>query len=70
MMFNDRGNGGWHAMFNACANSLHWMAAKLDPWWPGGMDYVKLNVIIFCFVLPVILLASLGLNLAFILRLL
>lgn len=69
-MFNDRGNGVWHAMFNACANSLHWMAKRLDPVWPGGMDYVKLNVIIFCLVLPFVLLVSLGLNLAFILRLL
>jgi hypothetical protein len=43
------------------------MARKLDPVWPGGMDYVKLNVILFCLVLPLILAASLALNLAFLL---
>jgi len=64
-MFNDRGNGVWQTLFDACANSLLWAAAKLDPWWPGGMDYVKLNVILFCLVLPVVLLVSLGLNLAY-----
>jgi hypothetical protein len=67
MMFDDKGNGLWHAAFNLCANSLHWMARKLDPVWPGGMDYVKLNVILFCLVLPLILAASLALNLAFLL---
>jgi hypothetical protein len=34
---------------------------------PGGMNYVKINVILFCIILPVVLLASLALNLAFIL---
>ena len=66
-MFHDKDNGGWHTMFNLCANSLHWLARKLDPVWPGGMDYVKINVILFCFILPVILLGSLGLNLAILL---
>ncbi len=69
-MFNDKSNGIWHGTFNACANSLHWLASKLDPVWPGGMDYVKINVILFCFVLPIVLAASLGLNLAFLLGLL
>jgi hypothetical protein len=64
-LFKERENGIWHSMFNACANSLAWAAGKLDPVWPGGMDYVKINVILFCVVLPVLLLASLGLNLAF-----
>jgi hypothetical protein len=31
------------------------------------MDYVKINVILFCVLLPLILAASLGLNLAFLL---
>jgi hypothetical protein len=66
-MFNDNGNGIWHAAFNACANSMSWAAGKLDPFWPGGMNYVKINVILFCIILPVVLLASLALNLAFIL---
>ncbi len=64
MMFDDQGNSIWHNPVNACANSLHWMAKWLDPAWPGGMDYVKLNVILFCLVLPVVLFVSLGLNLA------
>ena len=68
-MFHDKGNGFWHGAFNACANSLLWAARKLDPIWPGGMDYVKINVILFCMVLPVVLVVSLGLNLAFLLGL-
>ena len=42
-------------MFNLCANSLHAAAKALDPVWPGGMDYVKINVILFCIVLPLVL---------------
>ena len=58
-------------MFNLCANSLDWAARKLaPPWWSGGMDYVKINVILFCIVLPVVLAVSLGLNLAFLLGIL
>lgn len=69
-MFNDKDNGLSHSAFNDCANSLSWVAQKLDPVWPGGMDYVKINVILFCLVLPVVLAVSLGLNLAFLLGLL
>jgi hypothetical protein len=69
-MFNDKGNGIWHAVFNACANSLQWTAAKLNKVTPGGMDYVKINVLIFCVVLPIVLLVSLGLNVAFLMGLL
>ena len=57
----------WHAAFDLCANSLAWLARKLDPIWPGGLDYVKINVIGFCIILPIILFGSLGLNLAFLL---
>ncbi len=64
-MFSDRNNGAWHTIFNLCANFLHWLAGILDPVWPGGMDYVKINVILFCIILPIILVASLALNLAF-----
>ena len=66
-MFNDHENGIWHTVFNLCANFLQLLASKLDPITPGGMDYVKINVILFCVVLPVVLLASLALNLAFVL---
>lgn len=64
-MFLNKDNGIWHTVFNLCANFLHWLASKLDPIWPGGMDYVKINVILFCIILPIILAVSLGLNLAF-----
>lgn len=63
-MFTDTGNGVMHNAFNKCANALDWAARKLNPVVPGGMDYVKLNVILFCIVLPVVLLSSIGLNLA------
>ena len=66
-MFHDKENGVWHTVFNLCANSLYEAAKALDPLWPGGMDYVKINVILFCIVLPLVLAASLGLNLAFLL---
>ena len=66
-MFNDKDNGAWHMIFNICANSLHWLAGKLDPIWPGGMDYIKINVILFCIILPIVLCASLALNIAFLL---
>lgn len=64
-MFRDKDNGVWHTAFNFCANLLHWLASKLDPIWPGGMDYVKINVILFCILLPIVLVASVGLNLLF-----
>lgn len=57
----------WNMVFNLCAYSLHRLATILDPVWPGGMDYVKINVILFCMILPVVLIASLGLNLAWLL---
>ena len=60
-MFHDKDNGPWHTVFNLCANLLHWLASKLDPVWPGGMDYVKINVILFCIILPIILIASFAL---------
>ena len=69
-MFHDKENGVWHTAFNLCANSLYAAAKALDPVWPGGMNYVKINVILFCIVLPIILIASLGLNLAFLLGIL
>ena len=69
-MFHDKENGIWHAAFNLCANMHQRLAGKLDPVWPGGMDYVKINVILFCIVLPVVLAASLCLNLAFLFGLL
>jgi hypothetical protein len=52
----------WTLTFQICVNLLEWGAKVLDPIWPGGMDYVKINVIIFCILLPVILAVSIGLN--------
>lgn len=69
-MFDDKDNGVWHTVFNLCANSLHWLARKLDPVWPGGMDYVKINVILFGIILPIVLVVSLGLNILFLLGIL
>ena len=43
-------------------------AALLDPVWPGGMDYVKFNVILFCVLLPIVLFGSLTLNVVLLLR--
>jgi hypothetical protein len=63
-------NHPWHTAFDLCANSLHWLAARLDPVWPGGIDYVKINVILFCIILPIVMTASLALNLAFLFGLL
>ena len=49
-------------MFDLCVAFLVWAAKKLDPIWPGGMDYTKINVILFCIVLPAVLVGSLALN--------
>jgi hypothetical protein len=49
-------------VFDLCVVFLVWAAKKLDPVWPGGMDYIKINVILFCIVLPAILVGSLALN--------
>ena len=52
----------WDEVFDGCVHLLQESASKLDPYWPGGMDYVKINVIAFCIVTPVVLVGSLGLN--------
>jgi hypothetical protein len=52
----------WKWMFDACVLFLALLANALDPVWPGGMDYVKVNVILFCILLPIILVGSLALN--------
>jgi len=49
-------------VFCACVSLLERAAKTLDPIWPGGMDYVKINVILFCVLLPIILVGSLALN--------
>lgn len=49
-------------VFCVCVDLLQRGAAALDPVWPGGMDYTKINVILFCILLPAILAGSLALN--------
>ena len=49
-------------VFCLCVTLLERSAAILNPVWPGGMDYVKINVIVFCVLLPIILVGSLTLN--------
>ena len=49
--------------FEFCALSLLKAAQVINPYWPGGMDYKKINVILFCFILPAILAGSIGTNL-------
>ena len=49
-------------VFCLCVTLLERAAAILNPVWPGGMDYVKVNVILFCILLPIILVGSLALN--------
>ena len=49
-------------VFCACVTLLERAAAILNPVWPGGMDYVKINVILFCILLPIVLVGSLALN--------
>ena len=52
----------WKWVFDLCVLFLAWLALTLDPVVPGGMDYIKINVILFCVLLPVILIGSLALN--------
>ena len=53
----------WEKSFALCVKLLGRASEKLNPWFPGGMDYVKINVILFCIILPIVLGLSLGLNL-------
>lgn len=69
-MFEDKDNGLWHNSFNWCANLLERLAKWLDPIWPGGMDYVKINVILFCYLTPAVIISSLALNVVLLLGLL
>ncbi|MEI8285546.1 MAG: hypothetical protein WCG52_11230 [bacterium] len=48
--------------FELCVDALLIAAEKPDPIWPGGMDYKKLNIIIFCIAGPIVFAGSVGLN--------
>lgn len=65
VIFHDKDNGPWHAMFHACATSLQWLARKMVPCFPAGVDYVMVNVILLCVPLPILFRASLVLNLSY-----
>ena len=49
-------------VFCACVTLLERAAAILNPVWLGGMTYVKINVLLFCVLLPIVLIGSLALN--------
>jgi len=55
--------------FSQCVDILEFAAKKLDPIWPGGMTYIKINVLLFCVVGPIIFALSLGLNVVLALKL-
>ena len=59
----------WERSFALCVKLLGRASEKADPWFPGGMDYVKINVIIFCIILPIVLGLSLLGNLVWLLSL-
>ena len=57
--------------FSLCVDALEFAAKKLDPIWPGGrgMNYTKINVLLFRAVGPVIFASSVGLNVILALKL-
>jgi hypothetical protein len=58
----------WKSVFDGCVFFLQETAKVLDPYWPGGMDYVKINVILFCIIMPIVFGLSLALNAYLLLR--
>jgi hypothetical protein len=54
--------------FELCVDALEWAAKTINPFWPGGMDYIKINVLIFCVVGPLIFAASVALNILLLAR--
>jgi len=55
--------------FDLCVDALEFTATKLNPYFPGGLDYRKINVLIFCVAGPLVLGASVGLNVVLALKL-
>lgn len=62
------GESLWGTVFGWCVGLLVLLALKLDPIWPGGMSYMKINVLLFCILLPAVLVGSLGLNIFLLLK--
>jgi len=55
--------------FGLCVDALEFAAKWLNPIWPGGMNYTKLNVLLFCVLGPIIFASSVGLNIVLAIRL-
>lgn len=55
--------------FDVCVDLLECAAVKLDPYFPGGLDYRKINVLLFCVAGPLVLGASIALNVVLALKL-
>jgi len=53
---------GYDLVFTLCVQLLLSIAMLLDPFWPGGMNYEKINVIIFCIIWPIFSIVSLAIN--------
>jgi len=48
--------------FGLCVDALEFAANRLNPIWPGGLNYTKINVLLFCIVGPAIFAGSIVLN--------
>jgi len=59
----------YYKAFDLCVDALEFTATKLDPYSPGGLDYRKINVLLFCVAGPAIFAASVGLNVVLALKL-
>jgi hypothetical protein len=60
----------YNEAFSLCVDALEFAAKRLDPIWPGGggMNYTKINVLLFCVVGPIIFASSVGLNIVLALK--
>jgi len=61
----------YYKAFDLCVDALEFTATKLNPIWPGGrgMDYRKINILIFCVAGPAVFAASVGLNVLLLIKL-
>jgi hypothetical protein len=59
----------YHKAFDLCVDALEFTATKLDPYFSGGLDYRKINILIFCVAGPIIFASSVGLNVVLALKL-
>ncbi len=59
----------YYKAFDLCVDALEFTATKLHPYFPGGLDYRKINVLIFCVAGPAVFAASVGLNVVLLIKL-